>query len=515
MSHERTTFSRICSFPRWAALGLAATGVLIFAGAPAQAAFPGHEGKIAFASNRDGNYEIYTMNADGTGQTRLTNNAAFDVAPAWSADGTKIAFSSDRDGNYEIYSMNSDGTGQTRLTNNGAVDFGPAWSPDGTKIAFGSSRDGNDEIYSMASNGSAPTRLTNNAVIDKDPVWSPDGAKIAFVDRDEIYAMNADGSNQTQLTNNSSPDLNPNWSGDGTKIFWDRVGQVLRMNDDGSGQTVVGPGVGPVLSPTETHIVVAGSQDGDYEIYSMNADGTGLTQLTGNATTDYQPDWQPVTHGYARPNSATPARIPLVPAYVQCTSPNARHKGALSSLSCSPPEPGYGNLTVGTPDFNGQAAKAVGYVDLRVFCNGGAANETPPCSTTPGDQLDGKVTISQTDVRCRASGTNCAGGPLSDYAGGLMAEIGARITDRNSGGSGPATVVDLTIQVPVPCSMNADSTVGSTCSTTTTLDALLGGASAISEGKRAIFQLQSLNVYNDGPVGEIARLFETGGLFFP
>ena len=58
------------------------------------------------------------MNADGTGQTRLTNNAAFDIEPAWSPDGTKIAFASDRDGNVEIYVMNADGTGQTRLTNN-------------------------------------------------------------------------------------------------------------------------------------------------------------------------------------------------------------------------------------------------------------------------------------------------------------------------------------------------------------------------------------------------------------
>ena len=69
------------------------------------------------------------MNADGTAQTRLTNNAAIDDGPAWSPDGTKIAFTSNRDGNDEIYVMNADGTGQTRLTNNAADDSSPPGPP--------------------------------------------------------------------------------------------------------------------------------------------------------------------------------------------------------------------------------------------------------------------------------------------------------------------------------------------------------------------------------------------------
>ncbi len=89
----------------------------LFQPLPAHAAFPGQNGKIAFFSDRDGNNEVYTMNADGTGQMRLTNNAASDVVPIWSADGLKIAFTSTRDGNNEIYVMNADGSGQTRLTN--------------------------------------------------------------------------------------------------------------------------------------------------------------------------------------------------------------------------------------------------------------------------------------------------------------------------------------------------------------------------------------------------------------
>src|SRR6266446_9044235 len=94
-------------------------------------------GKIAFGSTRDsGNHEIYVMNADGSNQTRITNNSAYDDQPRWSPDGTKIAFMTNRNANFEIYSMNADGNGLTRLTNNPAADGFPAWSPDGSKIAF-------------------------------------------------------------------------------------------------------------------------------------------------------------------------------------------------------------------------------------------------------------------------------------------------------------------------------------------------------------------------------------------
>ena len=85
--------------------------------------------KIAFASNREGNEDIYVMNADGSGLTRLTDNPADDSEPAWSPDGSRIAFSSDRDDPGDIYVMNADGTGQTRLTDNPADDHAPAWSP--------------------------------------------------------------------------------------------------------------------------------------------------------------------------------------------------------------------------------------------------------------------------------------------------------------------------------------------------------------------------------------------------
>jgi TolB protein len=92
--------------------------------------------KIAFISTRDGNAEIYVMDANGSNQTRLTNNLNQDSQPSFSPDGTKITFTSFRDGNFEIYVMDADGSNQTRLTNDPAIDTDPSFSPEGTKIAF-------------------------------------------------------------------------------------------------------------------------------------------------------------------------------------------------------------------------------------------------------------------------------------------------------------------------------------------------------------------------------------------
>jgi TolB protein len=214
-------------------LAAALTAGSMLSPGPAEAAFPGANGKIAFRSFRDGNGEIYVMNADGSAQTNLSNNPAEDLYPAWSPDGSKIAFSSDRDGDYEIYVMNADGAGQTQITNNTAYDREPAWSPDGSKIAFvrvvlavppyGS------EIIVMNADGGAQTNVTNNGlsgVWNGDVDWSPDGSKIAFsrmvsLGESEVYVMNPDGSGQTNLTNNAGAlEGSPTWSPDGSKMAY-------------------------------------------------------------------------------------------------------------------------------------------------------------------------------------------------------------------------------------------------------------------------------------------------------
>ena len=173
-------------------------------------------GQIAFASDRLAQFDIYVMNANGTGIQRLTDDLAFDFWPSWSPDGSRIAFTSDRDSqtgsvNLEIYVMNADGTGVTRVTSDTAQDDEPAWSPDGTRLAFRSNRDGNAEIYVVNVDGSGLARLTTDSASDVQPAWSPDGSKIAFVTtRDanpEIYVMNANGTGVVNVS--GDPRLRP------------------------------------------------------------------------------------------------------------------------------------------------------------------------------------------------------------------------------------------------------------------------------------------------------------------
>ena len=102
-------------------------------------------------------------------------------APAWSRDGRTIVFVSWRDGNGEVYAMDADGSAPRNLTQHPAKDVRPAWSPDGRRIAFVSRRDGNSEIYVMNADGSGKRNLTRNRASDDYPTWSPDGRRIAFL----------------------------------------------------------------------------------------------------------------------------------------------------------------------------------------------------------------------------------------------------------------------------------------------------------------------------------------------
>jgi TolB protein len=119
--------------------------------------------EIAFGSTRDGNEEIYVMNADGTGVRRLTAEPGADANPAWSPTGHRIAFESNRDGNPEIYLMNGDGSGLKRLTSFAGQDTKPSWSPNGNHIAFHRRIAGHLELFTMdvdADGMSEPTQIT-------------------------------------------------------------------------------------------------------------------------------------------------------------------------------------------------------------------------------------------------------------------------------------------------------------------------------------------------------------------
>jgi serine/threonine protein kinase len=265
-------------------------------------------GRIAFATNRDGNNEIYVMRADGTGQTRLTFDPADDWSPAWSPDGKRIAFTSTRGsqvpGVHNIYIMDANGSNVWQLTHNQAWDEYAAWSPDGRYIAFVSTADSNAEVFVVSIDGSDYRRLTYNQADDINPTWSPDGRRLAFSSRRtgswQVFVMNADGSNQIRITFSEANDLHPAWSPVGSKIafFSDRDGnpEIYVMNADGSGQTRLTHDPArdehPTWSPDGTAIAFWSNRQGSTnDIYIMWADGSQPTRLTRHPATDGAPSW--------------------------------------------------------------------------------------------------------------------------------------------------------------------------------------------------------------------------------
>jgi Tol biopolymer transport system component/subtilisin family serine protease len=265
-------------------------------------------GKIAYSTNADGDSEIYVMNNDGSNQTRLTNNTAYDDAPAWSPDGSKIAFESNASGQINIYVMNADGSNQTQLTTTSGSDVYPAWSPDGTKIAFTSFRNGNSQIYVMNADGSNQTRLTNNSAYDNFPSWSPNGSQLTFSSNRtgalQIYTMNADGSNQVAITAtgvNHAPAWSPNgrWiaymsqdiSGNFGLSLYDTAFSLSRVVTSGTG----GSDLFPQWSPDGSKLVFQSTRDGNNEIYYARFfDGAFPVRLTSASTSEAKPAWQPV-----------------------------------------------------------------------------------------------------------------------------------------------------------------------------------------------------------------------------
>jgi Tol biopolymer transport system component len=358
--------------------------------------YPPNDSRIAFVSNRDGNDEIYVVNMaflldrdgnetpDVSGLTRLTYNPAHDGHPAWSPDGRQLVFESDRDQHYQLYVMNDDGSGVTRITNtdsmttpvankplddrypiwipgcmerivfasnrdrgdlaiytvdpngnnptrltivqNGATwwDAFPAWSGlpaplrvlDGAccvpGIAFDSLRDGNEEIYVMRSDGFRLTRLTYNPARDMRPAPSPDGIKIAFQsNRDgpfQLYWMPIAGGPEVRLTDSSGDDMSPVWSNAGKRIAFvstrDGPNSKLYLLDVGADGQVSrefrltsNPSTtddNPFWSPRDDRIAFQSKTGhGNDDIFLVNADGSGLVQLTDDPAIDGHPSISP------------------------------------------------------------------------------------------------------------------------------------------------------------------------------------------------------------------------------
>lgn len=170
--------------------------------------------RIAFASDRDGNYEIYTMQANGSDQRRLTINDSQDLTPVWSPDGSRLAYTHTimPENNVEIFLINADGTGEVNLTNHPDADNILDWSPD-DRLLINTTRDQlSNEIFTLDLNGLNAVNFTNDPGVDGDAAWSPDGESIAFTSArfeypaHSVYRARADGQGIVRLTNPDDPD---------------------------------------------------------------------------------------------------------------------------------------------------------------------------------------------------------------------------------------------------------------------------------------------------------------------
>ena len=263
--------------------------------------------RIVFTSSRDGNHEIYVMNADGKNQKRLTDHPRADIQPSWSPDGKKIAFASYRNGgNIQIFVMDSDGQNPTRLTDE-VRDVLPDWSPDGQKIAFtGYRNEGvhgeawNRNIYVIDADGKNRKRLAGIAGNNSYPAWSPDGQRIAFVNSggelgSQIYVMDSNGENSKRLTDDAGGKSSPSWSPDGQSIAFILTSQVYVMDSDGKNPRKLTDGphdVNPTWSPDSEMIAYESWRGRIGEIHLMTADGKHIKKLSHvRERGDYMPDW--------------------------------------------------------------------------------------------------------------------------------------------------------------------------------------------------------------------------------
>ena len=282
--------------------------VVVAAGAPVVVAFAltctatslAPSGIIAFArGDIDHTYDLWLMNADGTGETRVRDAPfANDFLPSWTRNGTRLVFVTTS----QIAVIARDGSGFTPLTPAGTSAYTPSVSPDGTRIAYSQLRSGVDyDIWVMKIDGTNPQRLTTDTAYEDHPTWSPDGTRIAFTRDYAIYVMDADGANVQRLSAaGTTNDGGPAWSPDGMRIaFHSGAGvpaHIYTMKPDGSAVTPLTGGLDndyfPAWSPDGSRIAFTSGRGGVGGIWSMRSDGTDLRRLSSGGF-DMYAAWSP------------------------------------------------------------------------------------------------------------------------------------------------------------------------------------------------------------------------------
>lgn len=347
----------------------AATAILV--AAASAAADSG--GAVLFVSNRDGNAQIYRMDADGSGERALTRGAEENTDPAWSPDGVRIAFTSYRDGNAEIYVMDADGANPKRLTSVPQADSAPAWTPDG-RILFRSMRDRWANFYRMDADGSNLVQLSNTPADKGAPVLSPDGRWIAFVSHattsnSQIHVLPATGGQALDVTSALSGNQKffPSWSPDSLRLTYVEAksgGLNVRAIDPDGGHPVkitdnAAVNASPVWSPDGKRLAFVSNRDGTGlerargDVFVMNADGSGAVNLTRDPNENNYPVW--ATNGHSvyfvslRDGTAQIYTVPVAGGTSQRLTQNKGHDVMIRPRALVGPTPGTAARTSSSP----------------------------------------------------------------------------------------------------------------------------------------------------------------------
>lgn len=201
---------------------------------------------LAFESDLNGNWDIFTVHRDGSGLRQITNGAENERFPSWHPHGTRLAYSSDEGGNWDVWSMESDGSNPTKLTSFHGLDIAPLWSPDGEQIAFVSSRTMDVLVWVMDKDGGNVVGMPNIRCGDWVSAWSPDGKSVAAVSsmrgKSDIWLINTGERTIEQLTQKTETrrDFLPAWSPDGKHLAFvsERNGKrdIWLMDSDGKNE---------------------------------------------------------------------------------------------------------------------------------------------------------------------------------------------------------------------------------------------------------------------------------------